>query len=133
MEITQVVTIVSVTCGKCGVVFGMDSDFLEQRKEDHGDWYCPNGHCRFYASKTKAERLAEKLERERVRADDNAAELTRQIQAHNATARRLSATRGVVTRTRRRIANGVCPCCSRHFTDLHRHMETKHPDYKGGE
>lgn len=38
-------------------------------------------------------------------------------------------TKGVVTRTRNRIANGVCPCCDRSFTNLQRHMASKHPDY----
>jgi hypothetical protein len=28
-----------------------------------------------------------------------------------------------------RIGNGVCPCCNRSFTNLRRHMTTKHPEY----
>lgn len=127
-------TVFHVTnCPECGMAFAMTSDFECRRREDHSTFYCPAGHKQYYAQKSKAEQLAEQLEREQARADRNAVELTRSIQAHQNTARRLSATRGVVTRTRRRIANGVCPCCSRHFTDLHRHMETKHPNYEGAE
>jgi hypothetical protein len=29
----------------------------------------------------------------------------------------------------RRVGNGVCPCCSRSFTNLKRHIRSKHPDY----
>ena len=25
----------------------------------------------------------------------------------------------------------VCPCCNRHFTDLQKHMASKHPGYGG--
>jgi hypothetical protein len=42
---------------------------------------------------------------------------------------RLRATRGVVTKIKRRVAHGVCPCCQRTFKDLARHMEGQHPDY----
>ena len=29
----------------------------------------------------------------------------------------------------KRIHKGVCPCCNRSFTNLKRHMETKHPEH----
>ncbi len=43
--------------------------------------------------------------------------------------KRVNALRGVVTRTKKRIANGTCPCCTRTFTNLARHIAAKHPDY----
>jgi hypothetical protein len=26
----------------------------------------------------------------------------------------------------KRVNAGICPCCNRHFTDLERHMKSKH-------
>ena len=43
----------------------------------------------------------------------------------------LRATKGVVTKIRRRVANGVCPCCKRHFVNLKRHMSGQHPEFAG--
>lgn len=40
-----------------------------------------------------------------------------------------AAARGQVTRLKRRAANGVCPCCTRTFADLKRHMANQHPDF----
>lgn len=40
-----------------------------------------------------------------------------------------AATRGHLTRTKKRGGHGVCPCCNRTFQQLARHMKSKHPDY----
>lgn len=40
-----------------------------------------------------------------------------------------AATKGQLTKTKKRIANGVCPCCNRSFANLERHMAGQHPDY----
>jgi predicted RNase H-like nuclease (RuvC/YqgF family) len=41
------------TCCKCGVVFALASDYEKQRREDHKDFKCPNGHPQHYLKKTK--------------------------------------------------------------------------------
>lgn len=51
------------------------------------------------------------------------------LSERNAAQRALRATKGRLTKTKKRIANGVCPCCNRHFVNLERHMTGKHPDY----
>jgi hypothetical protein len=40
-----------------------------------------------------------------------------------------AAYKGQLTKVRRKVANGSCPCCNRHFENLQRHMQTKHPEY----
>jgi hypothetical protein len=40
-----------------------------------------------------------------------------------------AATKGHLTRTKKRAASGVCPCCRRSFKQLRRHMQNKHPVY----
>lgn len=41
----------------------------------------------------------------------------------------LSAKKGQLTKLKKRVANGACPCCNRHFSDLYRHIQSQHPDY----
>ncbi len=37
--------------------------------------------------------------------------------------------RGHLTRVRKRVGNGVCPCCGRTFKQFAEHMQSKHPEY----
>ncbi len=118
-------TLVVIDCCSCGVSFGMTTAMERQRRQDHTGFYCPNGHGQHFTAKSDADLLQE----ERRRAKRLASLLDDEQQQHRATERRLSATRGVVTRTKKRIAAGVCPCCNRTFQQLARHMAGQHPDY----
>ena len=125
------VKLVPITCSAsgCGVTFALDADYVAARKSDHKTWYCPNGHSRYYPAKSKEEQLADELAAARRIAEN---ERTRRRQEQEATRhaeRRRAAAQGQVTKIKRRVGNGVCPCCSRSFTDLARHMASKHPDY----
>jgi hypothetical protein len=82
---------------------------------------CPIGHTWHYTGPTP-------LERERQRADraEQRAQATRDLLEHEQ--RSHAATKGHLTRTRKRVAAGVCPCCTRHVTHLERHMTTQQPD-----
>lgn len=118
---TETITMITVKCCNCGVVFGMTSDLQKRFLNDHDKWfYCPNGHEQHYTGKTDAEKLKEaqtqlaihrearyKEEREKIAALDKVKKLDAKI---------------------KRIHNGVCPCCNRSFENLRRHMETKHPE-----
>lgn len=44
---------------------------------------------------------------------------------------RRRATKGVLTRTKNRVAKGACPCCNRYFRDVHSHITSQHPEYSG--
>lgn len=114
-----------VHCAECSTPFGPTEDFIDRRRRDGRTFWCPNGHKNHYKGESdaaKIKRLADEAAASRARTDQVRAE-------RDAVRRQLTATKGVVTRTRKRIANGVCPCCDRSFTNLHRHMTTKHPDY----
>lgn len=39
--------------------------------------------------------------------------------------------KGHATRLRKRAAAGVCPCCTRSFQNLQRHMASQHPTFSG--
>lgn len=124
-------TIVAITCnaGGCGLVFGLDEEFIKARQRDHATWYCPNGHPRYWpqknaeeAAKARAEQLSDELARANTRA-------LRNQQAYEHERRRLAAAKGRITKLKKRIANGICPCCNRYFRALHDHVAKEHPDY----
>jgi hypothetical protein len=121
-SIETTTTLRPVWCCSCGVVFGMPKELYRQRKAD-GDWFwCPNGHQQHYTEREE-DRLRRLLDNAETRARACADQ-------KDAAERSNRALRGVVTRTKRRVADGVCPAgCRRHFSNLERHMATQHPDY----
>lgn len=118
--------IVPVTCAVCGTVFGLGKRFQEARRDDHGTFYCPNGHAEVYDGPSLEEqqiaRLKDDVTWERQRAE-------RAIERAATAERRRRAEKAAKTRIKNRIARGVCPCCNRSFENLARHMAGQHPDY----
>lgn len=116
-------TLITEECCKCGTVFAFAEELRQKCLDNHArQFYCPNGHPQHYIGDTKAERLERELKWARSTRDRNARE------RDHAEARR----RGQLaanTRLKKRVANGVCPCCKRTFKDLHRHMAGQHPDF----
>jgi hypothetical protein len=93
-------------------------------------FHCAYGHPMiFREGESEEDRLRRELQRaqQRLAEKDDAIAATRE--ERDAAERRASAARGQVTKLKNRAAKGVCPCCSRHFTNLERHMTTKHPDF----
>lgn len=118
----ETLTLTTVACCNCGVMFGVPERLRAARREDHGSFYCPNGHGNHYPAKNEAEQLRERLQQ----AEAQATHWRDQAEAAERSAR---SQRGENTKLRRRVANGVCPCCKRSFANLHRHMAGQHPDY----
>lgn len=116
------------TCCVCGIAFGVPAYFKDKRLEDKEGFYCPNGHCQSYTVSVE-ERVRTEMQA-RLDAEKRRAEFYRN--QNEMKKRELTATKGQLTKARKRIANGVCPCCSRSFVNLHRHMTTKHPEYGQG-
>ena len=50
------------TCGECGTVFALLVEYVEQLRENHKTFYCPNGHARHFPQITMEEKLKEKVE-----------------------------------------------------------------------
>ena len=117
-------------CCECGIGFGLDTAFRTARLRDGKYFYCPAGHMQHY-TETIERRVRRELETVQHQRDVQAArakELDETVQARN---RQLSATRGVVTKYRRRVGRGACPCCKRFFPNLAAHMGSQHPDFAG--
>ena len=115
------INLVTEECCACGTVFAMAQEFKRQRLRDRTNFYCPAGHSQAYVGDTDAK----KLEREKAKnthLEDQL--LAAAIDAEKA--------RSALIKDRHRIANGVCPCCNRYFTNVHRHIRGEHPDFDPG-
>lgn len=115
------VTWKTMSCGICGISFQVPSEFHRTRREAGSDWYCPNGHCRVFRT-SDVDDLKKRLEAERGRTRFAQRQLKNEQSSHRAT-------KGHLTRQKNRAAAGVCPCCTRTFEQLARHMKTQHPGY----
>lgn len=131
--IWQTKTYTVMECGKagCGISFALADEFIAARRKDHATFFCPNGHQRYFPQDNEAEKLRKQVEREkenarfwRDRNQDSAEEARHQ-------AARANGYKGALTKTKKRISKGACPCCNRHFTNVERHMSTQHPEYAG--
>lgn len=127
--LTRTTELVTIICGKCGILFAMPEKFEESRRNDHATFYCPSGHSRYFPGKSEEEKLKRQLQQERARADRAEEDAEHQRKYGNVAMRRLRAQKGVTTKLKKRVANGVCPCCNRTFVNLGRHMSSKHPSY----
>jgi hypothetical protein len=114
---TYTETLVVTHCW-CGISLAVPSNLYDHAKDDDKNHiYCPLGHTFVfrdnYRTKLESEQRRHKATRDLLHAEE----------------RSHIATRGHLTRTKKRVAAGVCPCCHRHFANVERHMANKHPDY----
>lgn len=119
---THTLTLVKITCCKCGILFGVPRHWRNKRKEDHNGFYCPNGHCQYFSSDSDVERL----EKQNKQLEARNSHLNDQLES---TQKSRNAYMGHLNRTKKRIAAGVCPCCRRTFQNVAKHMANQHPSY----
>lgn len=103
-------------CKTCGVVHYIPTAMYLGLQENGGYYHCPNGH-QWGWNKAKEQEL-DRVHRERDRAVQEQARL-----ADDAVAKEKE-----IARLKKRSAAGVCPCCTRTFTNMSRHIKTKHPE-----
>lgn len=111
-------------CGECGIEFCVPDYFNTERLQRKLEWYCPNGHSRIYA-----ESESDKLRRQLQRVEQENARLVGERDQAEARATREQKAR---LRIEKRVQAGVCPHCTRHFMNLHRHMAHKHKTVDAG-
>jgi hypothetical protein len=100
----------------CGVALAIPSNLHRIANDEGKSVYCPLGHTFVFGNSYK-EQLDKAQSKLRATKDLLAAE-----------ERSHSATRGQITKLKKRIGNGVCPCCKRHFANVEAHMKNKHPE-----
>lgn len=127
-NVTYYDTLTALECGECHIPFAIPSSMQRDRAQDGRWFHCPNGHRIRYLKDENArlrqeqERLRQRLAstEEDVRAARADAELER---------RRAAAHKGHVTRLKKRVGKGKCPCCSEEFPNIAEHMANEHPGY----
>lgn len=118
-QLTYAGALVVKTCW-CGIRHAIPSELARQLVEG-STVYCPLGHS-YVTRETRGDRLQRELEQERSRRSATLDLLAHEERSH-------AATKGHLTRAKRRSAAGLCPCCNRSFEQLRRHMRTQHPDF----
>lgn len=129
------VVLEATSCAKCGVTFAVPDSWLVSLRKSGATFYCPAGHSLSYGdgevgrlrkmldeANRKATRLAGQVHTAWSEVDE-----AKRQGAHEAA--RANGYKGVLAKTKKRIAAGCCPCCNRTFTNLQRHMATKHPAF----
>lgn len=107
----------------CGHVILMSRTHYEACRETRRSWYCTIcGASRAFTGETEIA----KLRRERDAALQR--EETRKAMCRNLE-EALSKEQKSKARLKKRVKNGVCPCCTRSFQNLKQHIATKHPDF----
>jgi hypothetical protein len=129
VQITFETTLVAEECISCGVMFALPYTLQVQLKKSHATFYCPSGHGQVYSGETDAERLAKEVEKYKKLWKQEQNYAAGALEERNTAQRSLKATKAAHTRTKNRIANGVCPCCNRSFANLGEHMHMEHPTY----
>jgi hypothetical protein len=116
----KTLNLVVVECYSCTIQYGIPASLNKMLldKRSNATTYCPNGHGWCYTGQTAEERVRA-AEARATHADDQ----------RQAAERRVTAYKGQLTKVKNRVANGVCPCCSRTFVNLARHMAGRHPDF----
>jgi len=108
----------------CGHRILLSDEHYKSCKENHRTWYCTIcGSARQFVGKTTVDQL---------RGDLAAAKQREETERHlrvQAEAARDAATLAA-KQLRKRVKNGVCPCCTRSFENLREHIKTKHPEYE---
>lgn len=125
-----------ITCPKCAGVYAISETYRDNARE-LGEfkkcWTCP--YCKTTRGYGKG---TNQLEKQKLEADLRAAQGSVEFYARRAKDARAEADhfrksrdgfKGVLAKQKKRIANGVCPCCTRSFTNLRRHMATMHPEH----
>lgn len=107
-------------CPNCFVEFALPDRMIAERRKDGKAFFCPAGHSMSFHD-TEFDRL----QRERDRLKQDNARLAEEAEI----ARKAAITaKAAATKARKRTVAGVCPCCTRSFTNLRRHIETQHPE-----
>lgn len=120
-----------ISCWKCKAEYFLPLALWEAaHKSSDISFFCPYGHsAHFPDAPTEEQKLRQERDRLKQQMAYRDDQLRQEREAHEATGRQLRAQKGVVTRIKNRVGHGVCPCCSRSFANLQRHMKSKHPEY----
>lgn len=129
------VQLITETCYKCSVVFAMPVELRQKCLDSRGtndvrEFFCPNGHDQIYTGKSDADKQRERAEQLERAVEAREADLRFEQRRLTNERRSHAATKGVLTKTRKRAVKGVCPepSCHRSFVNVARHVTHQHPE-----
>lgn len=140
MNLTVTTDLTTLTCPSCGGTFAISSEYVnEAKKEGHFKqcWTCPYckvnrgyGKSGYEEEKERLQAQINSLSRDKQYAEERKAYYEKEAE-HFRKSR--DGIKGALAKERKRVGNGVCPCCNRSFSNLQRHMKTKHPQHANAE
>jgi hypothetical protein len=136
-KLTVECRLITEECPTCGILFAWPEDFHRNVRQAGKArcWYCPVGHVIQWDTSEADEirRERDRLKQQLAQKDDTIrdwiATANNQRDRANRERNRANGYKGHATRITKRAKAGICPCCNRHFTQLERHMTSKHPDF----
>lgn len=106
----------TITPGCCSITFAVPVNVYNRWLKTKQGWFCPAcGSSRVFTGQTEEQKLKKVVEQQQA-----------QLQQTRNT---LSNVTRNYTKMRKRVASGVCPCCTRTFQNLLNHMKNQHPDF----
>lgn len=123
-------SLTTVVCGECSGTYAIQERYREECQKKGESWTCP--YCKTgwgYSGNSDNEKLKRENERLQCRITNLACQVTQRSHERDHFRKSRDAIKGVVTKIKKRVANGVCPCCKRSFANLHAHMANQHPAY----
>lgn len=127
-----VVTFTPIDCcyENCGRTFAMTSTMENHYRNNKKAFTCPycKGTQGFYG-KNKEERLKDKIDMLKDEVAFSESQVKKERTRTNHAKRQTAYQKGVTTKLKNRMKNGICPCCNRTFKQLAAHMKNKHPEY----
>lgn len=112
----------NVTCYSCGILFGIPDSYEANRRKDHEEFYCPNGHKNYFPGESETEKYKRLYNAEAAKSLSTREQLAAMERQHARTKRQFQL-------HKKRSAAGVCPCCNRTVAQLAKHMQSKHKDF----
>jgi hypothetical protein len=119
MSVLVEIEIVQHQCGNCGIIFGMEKTYKQNLVSNDGSYFCPNGCNRQFCAETGNAKLKKELEAKQSELSAARCEVLQERQKREAIEKEQ-------LRQKQRAAAGVCSCCNRTFSNLARHMASKH-------
>ena len=118
----------TIQCFKCHVIFAVEIQTREHYLDTGDNFWCPNGHRQRYIE-SKIGKLEKQLKHKQKLLEWAEQDAVNARQDATNAKNSLRSEKGAKTKLKKRIANGVCPCCHRNFVNLGRHMTSQHPNF----
>jgi len=120
----------SVTnCGVCGGSYALSQKCMAYKRQHGGYWNCPYCKQSWGYGTSEIDEKNNEITRLKRTIEYAETDLSHAKELKNKALHSARTIKGHLTRTKNRIANGVCPCCNRSFKNLHNQMSRQHPDY----